>query len=211
MFCAFAAISHSGQGCAITSRLVVPRDRHDEVVDAARSILARVPYGNPADPANMMGPLISARQREKVAGYVDRAIAAGARAVIGGRIPEHLPRGYFYEPTLLVGADENSAVAQDELFGPVLVVLPHDGDDDAVRIANDSIYGLSGAVVSADRERALAVARRVRAGTMSVNGGLYYAPDAPFGGYKQSGIGREMGVAGLAEFLELKTLAEPAA
>ena len=211
MFCAFAAISHSGQGCAITSRLVVPRDRHDEVVDAARSILSRVPYGDPADPANMMGPLISARQREKVAGYVDRAIAAGARAVIGGRIPEHLPRGYFYEPTLLVGADENSAVAQDELFGPVLVVLPHDGDDDAVRIANDSIYGLSGAVVSADRERALAVARRVRAGTMSVNGGLYYAPDAPFGGYKQSGIGREMGVAGLAEFLELKTLAEPAA
>ena len=96
-----------------------------------------------------MGPLISARQREKVAGYVDRAIADGAKAVIGGRIPEHLPRGFFYEPTLLAGADENSAVAQDELFGPVLVVLPHDGDDDAVRIANNSIFGLSGAVVSA--------------------------------------------------------------
>ena len=141
-------------------------------------MLADVNYGDPADPANMMGPLISARQREKVAGYVDRAIADGAEAVIGGRVPEHLPRGFFYEPTLLVGADENSAVAQDELFGPVLVVLPHDGDDDAVRIANNSIFGLSGAVLSADRERALGVARRIRAGTMSVNGGLYYAPDA---------------------------------
>jgi acyl-CoA reductase-like NAD-dependent aldehyde dehydrogenase len=159
----------------------------------------------------MMGPLISAQQRAKVGGYVDRAIAEGARAVIGGRTPEHLPRGFFYEPTLLVGADENSAVAQDELFGPVLVVLPHDGDDDAVRIANNSIYGLSGSVMSSDRERALAVARRIRAGTLSVNGGVYYGPTAPFGGYKQAGIGREMGAAGLDEFLELKTFAEPAA
>jgi acyl-CoA reductase-like NAD-dependent aldehyde dehydrogenase len=210
MFCSYAAVSHSGQGCAITSRLVVPRTRYDEVVDVAQSMLGGVAYGDPADPATMMGPLISARQREKVAGYVDRAIADGAKAVIGGRIPPHLSRGFFYEPTLLVGADENSAVAQDELFGPVLVVLPHDGDEDAVRIANNSIFGLSGAVMSGDRERALAVARRIRAGTMSVNGGVYYGPDAPFGGYKQSGFGREMGVAGLAEFLELKTFAEPA-
>lgn len=209
MFCAFAVVSHSGQGCAITSRLVVPRDRHDEVVDAARGVLEGIAYGDPSDPANTMGPLISARQREKVAGYVDRALAAGAKAVCGGRAPAHLPRGFFYEPTLIVGAGEDSEIAQDELFGPVLVVLPHDGDDDAVRIANNSIYGLSGSVLSADRERALAVARRIRAGTMSVNGGVWYGPDAPFGGYKQSGIGREMGVAGLAEFLELKTYAEP--
>jgi acyl-CoA reductase-like NAD-dependent aldehyde dehydrogenase len=210
LFCSYAATSHSGQGCAITSRLVVPRDRIDEAVDVARSTLAGVPYGDPTDPANMMGPLISARQREKVGGYVDRAIADGAKAVVGGGIPEHLPRGFFYEPTLLVGAGEDSAVAQDELFGPVLVVLPHDGDDDAVRVANNSIFGLSGSVMSGDRERALRVARRIRAGTMSVNGGIYYGPDAPFGGYKQSGIGREMGGAGLNEFLELKTLAEPA-
>jgi len=210
LFCSYAATSHSGQGCAITSRLVVPRDRFDEVVDSARTTLAGIPYGDPTDPATMMGPLINARQREKVAGYVDRAVADGAKAVVGGRAPEHLPRGFFYEPTLLVGADENSAVAQDELFGPVLVVLPHDGDDDAVRIANNSIFGLSGAVLSGDRERALGVARRIRAGTMSVNGGVYYGPDAPFGGYKQSGIGREMGAAGLDEFLERKTLAEPA-
>jgi aldehyde dehydrogenase (NAD+) len=210
MFCSYAVVSHSGQGCAITSRLVVPRARYDEVVDVARTVLEGVAYGDPADPATMMGPLISARQREKVASYVDRAVADGAKAVTGGRIPPHLPRGFFYEPTVLVGADEDSAVAQDELFGPVLVVLAHDGDDDAVRIANNSIFGLSGAVMSPDRERALAVARRIRAGTMSVNGGVYYGPDAPFGGYKQSGIGREMGVAGLSEFLELKTLAEPA-
>jgi len=206
----YATTSHSGQGCAITSRLVVPRDRFDDIVDQARTTFAGIPYGDPTDPATMMGPLITARQREKVAGYVDRAVADGAKAVVGGRVPEHLPRGYFYEPTLLVGADENSAVAQDELFGPVLVVLAHDGDDDAVRVANNSIFGLSGAVISGDRERALAVARRIRAGTMSVNGGVYYGPDAPFGGYKQSGIGREMGVAGLDEFLERKTLAEPA-
>jgi acyl-CoA reductase-like NAD-dependent aldehyde dehydrogenase len=210
LFCSYAATSHSGQGCAITSRLVVPRHRMDEAVDVARTTLAGVPYGDPADPANMMGPLISAKQRDKVAGYVDRAIADGAKAVAGGGTPEHLPRGFFYEPTLLVDAGEDSAVAQDELFGPVLVVLPHDGDDDAVRIANNSIFGLSGSVMSGDRERALGVARRIRAGTMSVNGGVYYGPDAPFGGYKQSGIGREMGAAGLNEFLELKTFAEPA-
>jgi acyl-CoA reductase-like NAD-dependent aldehyde dehydrogenase len=210
MFCAFASVSHSGQGCAITTRLVVPRAQHDDVVELTRDFLAQVNYGDPTDPTNMMGPLINARQRDKVAGYVERAVAAGATTVIGGRTPEHLPRGYYYEPTLIVGADERSEIAQDELFGPVLIVLPHDGDDDAVRIANNSIYGLSGGVVSADRTRALKVARGIRAGTMSVNGGMYYAPDAPFGGYKQSGIGREMGEAGLDEFLERKTLAEPA-
>src|SRR5262249_10565140 len=155
----------------------------------------------PSDMATMMGPLINARQREKVAGYVDRAVSDGAKVVTGGRIPPHLPDGFFYEPTLIAGADEYSAVAQDELFGPVLVVLPHDGDDDAVRVANSSIYGLSGGVLSNDRERALNVARRIRTGTMSVNGGIYYGPDSPFGGYKQSGVGREMGSAGLDEFL----------
>jgi aldehyde dehydrogenase (NAD+) len=210
LMCAFAITSHSGQGCAITSRLVVPRDKYDDVVDLTRNLLTGINYGDPTDPSVMMGPLISAQQRDKVAGYVDRALTDGAKAVVGGRAPEHLAKGYYYEPTLLIGVDENAEVAQDELFGPVLVVLPHDGDDDAVRIANNSIYGLSGAVVGADHQRALSVARRIRAGTMSVNGGLWYAPDAPFGGYKQSGVGREMGSAGLDEFLERKTLAEPA-
>jgi acyl-CoA reductase-like NAD-dependent aldehyde dehydrogenase len=207
---AFATTSHSGQGCAITSRLVVPRDRYDEVVDLARNFMTTINYGDPVDPTVQMGPLITAQQRDKVASYVDRALGEGAKAVVGGRAPEHLPKGYYYEPTLLAGADENSAVAQDELFGPVLVVLPHDGDDDAVRVANNSIYGLSGAVISGDSDRAKSVARRIRTGTMSVNGGVWYGPDVPFGGYKQSGIGREMGLAGLDEFLERKALAEPA-
>ena len=207
---AFATTSHSGQGCAITSRLVVPRDKYDDIVDMAREFMAGINYGDPSDATVQMGPLMTEQQREKVAGYVDRAVDQGAKAVAGGRAPEHLPKGYYYEPTLLAGVDENAEVAQDELFGPVLVVLPHDGDDDAVRVANNSIYGLSGAVISADNDRAKSVARRIRAGTMSVNGGVWYGPDVPFGGYKQSGIGREMGVAGLDEFLERKALAEPA-
>jgi acyl-CoA reductase-like NAD-dependent aldehyde dehydrogenase len=210
MFTGFAVTSHSGQGCAITSRLIVPRAKLDEVVEATKATMAGIAYGDPSDPGNMMGPLISARQRDKVAGYVDRAVADGASVVLGGKRPEHLERGFYYEPTIVVGADENSAIAQEELFGPVLVVLPHDGDEDALRVANNSIFGLSGGVVSADHERATNFARRVRTGTMSVNGGIYYAPDAPFGGYKQSGIGREMGSAGMDEFLERKTLAEPA-
>jgi acyl-CoA reductase-like NAD-dependent aldehyde dehydrogenase len=149
-------------------------------------------------------------QRDKVHGMVERAVAAGARVVVGGKAPDHLSKGWFYEPTLLVDADPKSEIAQDEVFGPVLVVIPYDDDDDAVRIANDSIFGLSGAVFGTDIERARGVARRIRSGKISVNGGVYYGPDAPFGGYKQSGFGREMGVAGLEEYLEIKTIAEPA-
>jgi acyl-CoA reductase-like NAD-dependent aldehyde dehydrogenase len=165
-----------------------------------------VTYGDPADSANYMGPLISERQRDKVDGLVQRAVAAGATLVTGGK---KVDPGYFYTPTLLTGVDPDSEIAQEEVFGPVLVIIPHDGDDDAVRIANNSIYGLSGAVFSGDEERALAVARRIRAGTVGVNGGVWNGPDVPFGGYKQSGIGRELGTAGLEEFLEGKTLAAP--
>ena len=165
--------------------------------------------GDPFDPSTYLGPLINQRQREKVQGMVDRAVAAGATVVTGGAPTDH-ERGFFYQPTLIVGADENSEIAQDEVFGPVLVVLPHDGDDDAIRIANNSRYGLSGGVLCEDEDRAVAVAKRVRTGTISVNGGMWHAPDAPFGGYKQSGIGRENGVAGLEEFLQTKLLATPA-
>ena len=139
------------------------------------------------------------------------AQSEGASLVRGGRRPGHLRRGYYYEPTVLTGVDEDDTIAQREVFGPVLSVIAYDGgDDEAVRVANNSVFGLSGAVASADVERARAVARRIRTGTVSVNGGVYYGPDAPFGGYKQSGIGREMGLAGFEEFLEIKTLAEPA-
>ncbi|MDL4816336.1 aldehyde dehydrogenase family protein [Actinomadura opuntiae] len=204
MAAAFTICSHAGQGCAITSRLLVPRAQHDTIVERVAAQLAGVPYGDPADPQTYMGPLISERQREKVDGMVRRAVDAGAKLVTGG---EKVDPGFFYTPTLLSGVDPDSEIAQEEVFGPVLVVIPYDGDDDAVRIANNSAYGLSGAVHSASEERAIAVARRIRTGTLSINGGNYFAPDVPFGGYKQSGIGREMGVAGLEEFLESKAFA----
>lgn len=209
MTAAYHVTSHSGQGCAVLSRMIVPRALYDDIAARVTKALQSVKVGDPADPQTFMGPLVSAEQREKVSGYVDRAIAAGAKAVIGGDVPEDKDKGHFYAPTLIVGADEDSEIAQDELFGPVLVMLPHDGDEDAIRIANNSPFGLSGAVMSQDRERALTVARGVRTGTFSVNGGVYFGPDAPFGGYKQSGFGREMGLTSFDEFLEGKTLAEP--
>lgn len=207
MMAAFTICSHAGQGCAITSRLVVPREQHDAIVEKVVGMLAAVKVGDPSDADTYMGPLISEKQREKVDGIVQRAIADGATLVTGGK---KIDPGFFYEPTLLANVDPNSEIAQEEIFGPVLVVIPHDGDDDAVKIANNSIFGLSGGVLSAEDDRALAVARRIRTGTLSVNGGMYFAPSAPFGGYKQSGIGRESGVAGLEEFLEIKTIALPA-
>ena len=205
----FSITSHAGQGCAITTRMLVPQTRLDDAIDQLRTTLEGVPVGDPTDPGTMMGPLINARQWDKVDGYVQRAVSDGAKVVTGGRRPESLPKGFFYEPTLLVNVDPDSAIAQEEIFGPVMVLIPYKDDDDAVAIANNSIFGLSGMVVGTDRERALAVARRLRTGTVSVNGGLWYGPDSPFGGYKQSGIGREMGVPGLLEYLEMKTIAEP--
>jgi aldehyde dehydrogenase (NAD+) len=202
MFAAFIICSHAGQGCAITSRMIVPKDRHDEIVDQVAANLGRITVGDPADPATYMGPLIHERQREKVDGMVHRAVAAGARLVTGG---EKKDPGFFYTPTLLANVDPDSEIAQEEVFGPVLAVIPYEDEEDAVRIANNSRYGLSGAVCSADDERAIAVARRIRSGTFSINGGSYFAPDAPFGGYKQSGVGREMGLPGLEEFQERKT------
>jgi acyl-CoA reductase-like NAD-dependent aldehyde dehydrogenase len=202
---AFATCSHAGQGCAIPTRMLVPREQHDAIVAQVTAALGQVTYGDPADQNNYMGPLISERQRDKVDEMVQRAVAAGATLVTGG---QKVDPGYFYTPTLLTNVDPDSEIAQEEVFGPVLVVIPHDGDDDAVRIANNSIYGLSGAVFGSE-ERALAVARRIRTGTVGVNGGAWFGPDVPFGGYKQSGVGREMGAAGLEEFLESKSLAIP--
>ncbi|GFG51194.1 aldehyde dehydrogenase [Mycolicibacterium agri] len=203
LFTAFAVASHAGQGCAITTRLLVPRKHHDEIVEKVKNNFGLVTYGNPADNGIYMGPLNSRKQRDKVDGLVRRAIAAGATLVTGG---EKIDPGFFYTPTLLTSVDPDSEIAQEEAFGPVLVVIAYDDDDDAVRIANNSIYGLSGAVFGSE-DRAVAVARRIRTGTLSINGGMYFGPDCPFGGFKQSGIGREMGTAGLEEFLERKTFA----
>lgn len=204
MMAAFMITSHAGQGCSLTSRLLVPRSRHDEILELVKQNFAMIAYGDPADPGTYMGPLISDRQRDKVAGMVKRAVEAGATVVTGGKKIDG--PGYFYEPTLLTNVDPDSEIAQEEVFGPVLVVIPYDDEDDAVRTANNSIYGLSGAVCGSE-DRAIAVGRRIRTGTLSINGGNYSNADSPFGGYKQSGIGREMGVAGLEEFLERKTFA----
>jgi aldehyde dehydrogenase (NAD+) len=207
---AFTVCTHAGQGCAITTRLLVPRDRFDEAVESTAKVLQKLPAGDPTDPGTICGPLISERQRDRVEGYIRLAAEEHGSVVTGGGRPDGFDRGYFVEPTLIVGVDNRSRVAQEEIFGPVLVVIPHDGDDDAVALANDSVYGLSGSVWSADRQRAVGVADRIRTGTIGINGGLWYSPDMPFGGYKQSGVGRESGVAGFEEYLETKSIAEPA-
>ncbi|MFV1364686.1 aldehyde dehydrogenase [Mycolicibacterium elephantis] len=204
---AFTAAMHAGQGCAITTRLVVPRERYDEAVDAAAATMAGIKPGDPDDAGTVCGPLISARQRDRVQGYLDSAIAEGGRFAAGGGRPADRDKGFFIEPTVIAGLDNNATAAREEIFGPVLTVIAHDGDDDAVRIANDSPYGLSGTVFSADPERAAGIAARFRVGTVNVNGGVWYSADMPFGGYKQSGIGREMGLAGFEEYLEIKAIA----
>ncbi|MGW0159624.1 aldehyde dehydrogenase [Mycobacterium sp. NPDC003323] len=204
---AFTVAMHAGQGCAITTRLVVPRATYDEAVEAAAATLGGIKPGDPNSKRTVCGPVISARQRDRIQGYLDSAIAEGGRFACGGGRPADLDRGFFIEPTVIAGLDNSAKVSREEIFGPVLTVIAHDGDDDAVRIANDSPYGLSGTVFSGDDARAQAVASRLRVGTVNVNGGIWYSADAPFGGYKQSGVGREMGVAGFEEYLETKLIA----
>ncbi|MFC4944274.1 aldehyde dehydrogenase family protein [Pseudonocardia sp. GCM10023141] len=207
---AVAAVSaHAGQGCVIATRLLVPRHRYAEAVEAAAAEMAAVPYGDPLDPAVTMGPVVSARQRDRVLGLIEAGKAEGARLVTGGSRPRHLPRGYFVEPTLFADVDNSMRVAREEIFGPVLVVIPFADDDDAVRIANDSHYGLGGAVSSADLDRAMSVARRVRTGVQRINGGNWYAPDSPFGGFKRSGLGRQNGLEGFEQYLETMTFGLP--
>jgi aldehyde dehydrogenase (NAD+) len=201
---------HAGQGCAIPTRLLVPQARYDEAIGVLAEAFAGWAYGDPADPSVLQGPQISARQQRRVLDHIDRARADGARIVTGGGVPAHLPRGYFVEPTLVADVDNAMAIAQEEVFGPVLAVVGYNGDDDAVRIANDSPYGLSGTITGGDLERAKDVARRIRTGTLGINGGVWYGADAPFGGYKGSGVGRQCGIEGLEMFTETKTVAWPA-
>jgi aldehyde dehydrogenase (NAD+) len=204
---AFTASVHAGQGCAITTRLVVPRAHYDEAAAAAAATMLGIKPGDPTKPGTICGPVISARQRDRIQSYLDLAVAEGGTFACGGGRPADSDRGFFIEPTVIVGLTNDARVAREEIFGPVLTVIAHDGDDDAVRIANDSPYGLSGTVFSADPERAQKVASRLRVGTVNVNGGVWYSADVPFGGYKQSGVGREMGLAGFEEYLELKAIA----
>lgn len=210
LMAAMAGCTHAGQGCALTTRVLVPRHLHDEMAEQMATIMADVGCGDPREESTICGPLISELQRARVEGYLELARTEGGRFLTGGGRPADRERGFWIEPTLVVGLDNSARVSREEIFGPVLVLIPHDGDEDALAMANDSPYGLSGAVSSGDPERAWAFARRVRTGTMSVNGGIWYGGDVPFGGYKQSGLGREMGVEGFEEYLQNKTVAQPA-
>ena len=201
-------VFHAGQGCAVQSRLLVPRSRYSEAVAALKSAYDAFAdkWGHFDDPTCAMGPVVSKNQMERVKSYVDLGVAEGATLLAGGDLRPDKGGGWFIEPTCFVDVTNDMRIAQEEIFGPVLVVIPFEDDEDAIRIANDSIYGLSGAVVSASLERSMAVAKRVRTGTMCVNGGVPINGDLPFGGYKHSGVGRAWGVEGLEEYLETKTL-----
>ncbi len=199
---------HSGQACILHSRLLVPEDLHDQVVDRLVALARALHVGDPTDPAVEMGPLISAVQRQRVEAYVAEAVDSGAKVATGGRRPPGLQCGFYYEPTILTEVVPDARIAQEEVFGPVLSVLRYRGDDNAVSIANNSKYGLSGAVWGSDCDRALGVARRIRTGQIAING--YGTGDAPFGGFKQSGIGREGGaLRGLRQYMEPKAMGCP--
>jgi aldehyde dehydrogenase (NAD+) len=198
---------HAGQGCAMLSRLLIPRSRYEEAVTIATASMANVPFGDPTSATTLQGPQISAKQRDRVLGYIEKGVEEGARLAFGGGRPAHLPKGFFVEPTLFVDVENSMTIAQEEIFGPVMAMIPYDDDADAVRIANDSAYGLAFGVISTNEERALALAKQVRAGTVSVNGGMWYGADAPFGGYKSSGIGRQNGIEGFAQYTETKSIA----
>ena len=197
---------NSGQSCSALTRMLVPRARHDEAVAIAKAAAERFSVGDPFSESTKLGPLVSATQRERVRAYIRTGIQEGATLVTGGgEPPEGLNRGYFVKPTVFANVRNDMTIAQEEIFGPVLAIIPYDDEDDAVRIANDTVYGLGGAVWSGDPEHAKAVARRLRTGQVAINGGRYN-PLAPFGGYKQSGHGREFGTYGLEEYLQIKSL-----
>ena len=201
-----AVLINSGQTCIAQTRLLVHRDRHDEVVDRMRTAFEAAVVGDPAEPTTTVGPLISARQRERVEGYIALGQEEGAKVATGGGRPAGLTTGHYVEPTIFVKASNGMRIAQEEIFGPVLTVIPYDTEEEAASLANDSIYGLSGAVWTGDDEHGVAFARKIRTGTFAVNT-LGLNPAAPFGGFKQSGIGRELGPEGLLPYVEFKSIA----
>jgi aldehyde dehydrogenase (NAD+) len=206
-------VFHAGQGCAVHSRLLVPKSRYEEAKAILKHSYASFGdnWGVFDDPKHIMGPVISKRQMERVLSYVEIGQQEGATLLAGGKARPDKGGGYFVEPTCFVDVTNDMRIAQEEIFGPVLVVIPFEDDEDAIRIANESLYGLSGGVASGDFDRAMHIAKRVRSGTISVNGGMCIAGDLPFGGYKASGIGREWGLEGIEEFLETKLIAWRAA
>ncbi len=201
-----ACFLNSGQTCSALTRMIVPRSRLAEVEDLAVKAAQTYKPGDPFDPETRLGPLVSASQRERVRGYIKRGVDEGAKLLCGGaEAPEGLEKGYYVVPTVFSEVTNDMTIAQEEIFGPVLSIIPYDTEEEAIRIANDTIYGLAGGVWAGDKERAQEVARQLRTGQVEVNGGGFN-PMAPFGGYKQSGIGRELGHYGLEEYLEVKAI-----
>jgi aldehyde dehydrogenase (NAD+) len=197
---------NSGQTCSALTRMLVPRARLEEAERIAAAVADSYTVGDPFDESSRLGPLVSDVQRERVRGYIRKGVEEGARLVAGGEeAPEGAERGYFVRPTVFSDVRSDMTIAQEEIFGPVLSIIPYDDEEDAVRIANDSQYGLAGGVWSADEERAQRVARRIRTGQVEINGGVFN-PLAPFGGYKQSGHGRELGRHALEEYLQVKSM-----
>jgi acyl-CoA reductase-like NAD-dependent aldehyde dehydrogenase len=197
---------NSGQTCSALTRMLVPREKLAEAEELAKSAAEAYTPGDPFEDSTRLGPLVSETQRERVRGYIEKGEGEGAKLVTGGAAPpEGLERGYFVRPTVFSEVTPEMTIAQEEIFGPVLVIQPYDDEDDAVRIANDTVYGLAGGVWSADQEHAIAVAKKIRTGQIEINGGAFN-PLAPFGGYKQSGHGRENGRYAIEELLQVKSL-----
>jgi betaine-aldehyde dehydrogenase len=204
-----SSFMNNGQACVAQTRILASRDRYTEIVDAISEFAAAQIVGDPLDPETQIGPLVAARQRDRVEGYIATAQKEGGKITTGGGRPSSQPTGWYVEPTVFINVEPDSTLAQEEVFGPVVAVLPYDSPDDAVKIANQSDYGLSGTVFTSDVQAGIDIARRVRTGTFTING-FSVEFGAPFGGYKNSGIGRELGPEGLAAYLESKSICLPA-
>ena len=198
-------MQNSGQTCSAWTRMLIPRSRQSEAIELAKAQIAKLTLGDPFDPKTRLGPLASANQRDTVLGFIDKGKKEGAELIAGGGRPSSLSKGFYVEPTIFSNVDNRMEIAQEEIFGPVLSIIAYDTEDEAVRLANDSIYGLAGGVWGGSPERALGVARRIRTGQVDINGGRFNHL-APFGGYKMSGIGRELGPHALDEFFQLKSI-----